>query len=215
MPPYLDMAASLASPKRTVGDLLGALPDLVTGIACIIVWVSPFAFGQDAVKTVVLMMVMEFMTVHATGFFTSIAFNDSTPPHKRLASMVGMLCFYGIFVAVFAYSFQAWWPVWVFAWLALSKGLWIFILPRDRAAEKERQLKAWVFSTVTYIAAVFAGLMLPLPELGITDALQPQLGLSGSGEWIEHPHVAVASMALYYFATAWFKWKSSGRRITA
>ncbi len=207
------MAASLASPKRTVGDLLGALPDLVTGIACIIVWVSPFAFGHDAVKTVVLMMLMEFLIVHGTGFFSSIVFTDNVPPLKRLTSMAGMLCFYGIFVATLAYSFEAWWPVWVFAWLVIGKAMWLFTNPRDRAAEKARQMKAWAFSTTAYLFAVFLGLMLPLPELGITSALQPQLGLSGSGEWIEHPHVAVASMAIYYCATAWFKWKISGRLI--
>lgn len=203
------MAAYPASPIQTVGRVFGVLPDLLTGIACIIVWISPFAFGQDAVKTVVLMMLMEFLIVHGTGFFTSIAFSDSTPSGKRVLGMLGMLCFYGIFVAAFAYSFKAWWPVWVFAWLVLSKALWIFINPRDRAAEKDRQMKAWGFSTTVYLAAVFLGLMLPLPELGIRSSLQPQLGLSGSGEWIEHPHVAVASMAIYYFGIVWIKWKFS------
>ena len=204
------MAVSHASPIHTIGRAFGVLPDLLTGIGCVIVWISPFAFGQDAVKTVVLMMLMEFLIVHGTGFFTGIVFTDDVPPRKRLLSMAGMLCFYGIFVAAFAYSFQAWWPVWMFAWLVIGKAVWIFINPRDRAAEKERQMKAWVFSTIAYLAVVFMGLMLPLPELGITSALQPQLGLSGSGEWIEHPHIAVAGMAFYYFAMGWYKWRTSG-----
>ncbi|MEO6227829.1 MAG: hypothetical protein ABIO61_08275 [Thermomonas sp.] len=205
------MTVSLASQPRLLGRVLGAVPDLLTGIACVIVWISPFTFGQDAVKTVVLMTLMEFLIVHGTGFFTGIAFSDSIPPRKRLLGMAGMLCFYGVFVAAWAYTFKAWWPVWVFAWLVIGKAMWIFINPRDRAAEKDRQIKAWAFSTAAYLVAVFMGLMLPLPELGITSALQPQLGLSGSGEWVEHPHVAVASMAIYYFANARFKWWSSGR----
>ncbi|MEO6383445.1 MAG: hypothetical protein ABIO30_03175 [Thermomonas sp.] len=209
------MAASLASPPRTVGRILGMLPDLLTGIACVIVWVSPFTFGHDAVKTVVLMMLMEFLMVHGTGIFTGIAFMDDIPPRKRLLGMAGLLCFYAMFVAAFVVSFKAWWPVWVFAWLAVSKALWIFISPRDRDAEMDRQMKAWAFSTAAYLAAVFMGVMLPVPELGITSALQPQLGLSGGGEWIEHPHIAVAGMAFYYFVTAWFKWWSSGRVATA
>jgi cobalamin synthase len=122
-----------------------------------------------------------------------------------------LLLFYALFIAAIALSFEEWWPVWVFAWLMVSKALWIFIAPRDRAAEMERQMKAWAFSTVAYLAAVFLTLVLPIPELGITASIQPELGLSGGGEWIDHPHIAVAGMAFYYFANAWFKWWSGGR----
>lgn len=205
------MAALLALPTRIIGRVFGALPDLLTAIGCVIVWISPFTFGHDAVKTVVLMMLMEFLLVHGTGFFTGVAFIDDMSRIKRLGMMAGLLVFYAMFIAAFALSFKAWWPVWVFAWLAMSKALWIFIAPRDRAAEMDRQMKAWAFSTAAYLAAVFLTLMLPIPELGITASIQPQLGLSGGGEWIEHPHIAVAGMAFYYFVIAGFKWWCSGR----
>lgn len=205
------MTTLLAPTPRLPGRVFSALPDLLTAIACMVVWISPMTFGQDAVKTVVLMMLMEFLMVHGTGFFTGIAFMDNVKPAKRLLGMAGLLCFYAMFVAAFAFSFKAWWPVWVFAWLAISKALWIFINPRDRDAEMDRQMKSWAFSTAAYLAAVFATLMLPIPELGITASIRPELGLSGSGEWIEHPHIAVAGMAFYYFAIAGFKWWSSGR----
>lgn len=196
---------------RLLGRVLGTLPDLLTAIACMVVWISPFTFGQDAVKTVVLMMLMEFLIVHGTGFFTGIAFMEQMSRFKRLGMMGGLLLFYALFIAAFAISFKAWWPVWVFAWLVASKALWIFIAPRDREAEMERQMKAWAFSTAAYLAAVFVTLMLPMPELGITASIRPELGLSGSGEWIDHPHIAVAAMAFYYFAIAAFKWWSGGR----
>ena len=205
------MATLLASTPRLLGRVFSVLPDLLTALACMVVWISPMTFGPDAVKTVVLMMLMEFLMVHGTGFFTGIAFMDDAPPRKRLLGMLGLLCFYALFVGAFAFSFKAWWPVWVFAWLAISKALWIFVAPRDRAAEMDRQMKSWAFSTAAYLAAVFTTLMLPIPELGITASIQPELGLSGGGEWIDHPHIAVAGMALYYFAIAGFKWWSSGR----
>ena len=205
------MATLPASNPRLLGRLFSILPDLLTAIACMVVWISPMTFGQDAVKTVVLMMLMEFLLVHGTGFFTGVAFMDNLSRMKRLGLMAGLLVFYAMFIAAFAFSFKAWWPVWVFAWLAISKGLWIFIAPRDRAAEMDRQMKAWAFSTAAYLAAVFVTVMLPIPELGITASIQPELGLSGGGEWIEHPHIAVAGMAFYYFAIAGFKWWCSGR----
>ena len=194
------------SPVARIARIAGSVPDVLTGLACLVVWMFPFAFGAGAVKTVVLMMLMEFLLVHGTAFFTGIAFTDSLSKHKRLLSMLGLLCFYALFVAAFAFSFDAWWPVWVFLWLVLSKAAWIFLDPRDRAVEQDRQMKAWAFSVAAYLGAVFAGLMLPLPRLGLTPDVLPQLGLPGSGEWIERPHTAVAAMAMYYFASAWFKW---------
>lgn len=205
------VSPTVVHPLPRAGRLLGALPDLITGIACIVVWVAPFALGDGAVKTVVLMMLMEFLLVHGTGFFSIVAFMDDVSRGKRVLGMLGLLSFYGLFVAAFAWSFRAWWPVAVFLWLVLGKATWIFSAPRDRAAEMQRQLKAWVFSVVIYLAAVFGGVMLPLPRLGITEAIVPRLGLPGSGEWIERPHIAVAGMAFYFLACAWFKWVRSIR----
>jgi hypothetical protein len=200
------MSLAAASPTARIARLIGALPDALTGCACLVVWVAPLALGQGAVKTVVLMMLMEFLLVHGTGFFTAIVFADGMSKAKRLLMMAGLLCFYGLFVAAFCFAFEAWWPVWMFLWLVLSKAAWVFLSGRDRVQEAQRQLQAWAFSTAAYICAVFAGLLLPLPRLGLTEAAVAQLGLPGSGEWVERPHTAVAGMALYYFANAWFKW---------
>ena len=197
--------AVIAMPGRRAGRLLGALPDALTGIACVVVWIAPFAFGQGAVKTVVLMMLMEFLLVHGTGFFTAIAFMDDVSRGKRLLMMLGLLAFYATFIAAFAWMFRAWWPVWVFAWLVIAKATWVFSTPVGRGEEVNRQMVTWAFSVVAYLAAVFGGVFLPVPELGITADIVPTLGLPGGGEWVERPHTAVAGMAFYYFAIAAFK----------
>lgn len=209
------MPPATASPTPRTVRLIGALPDMLTGLACVVVWLFPFAFGPDAVKTIVLMMLMEFVLVHGTGFFTGIVFADRLAKVQRLLLMAGLLCFYSLFVAAFCMHFKAWWPVWMFLWLVLSKVAWIFLSSRDRSREAHRQMQAWAFSTVAYIGAVFAGLLLPLPRLGLGADVVAQLGLPGSGEWIERPHTAVAGMALYYFANAWFKWFTDRPRTAA
>lgn len=203
------MPVPLPTLPPSIARALSALPDFATALACVVVWVSPFAFGPGAVRTIVLMMLMEFLLVHGTAFFTAIAFNDAIGKRKRLLAMLGMLCFYALFVAAFAFSFKAWWPAWVFLWLVASKAAWIFLDPRDRDAERERQMKAWGFSVVAYLGAVFATLVLPWPRLGLTPDVVARLDLPGSGEWIQRPHTAVAAMALYYFANAWFKWRTA------
>jgi len=200
-----------ARPGIPGGRLLGALPDILTGIACVIVWVSPFAFGQDAVKTVVLMMLMEFLLVHGTGFFTVVAFSDDLSRGKRVLAMLGLLAFYAMFVAVFAWMFHTWWPAWVFAWLVVAKGAWIFSAPRGREEEMQRQITTWAFSVLAYLAAVFGGVVLPLPQFGLTPDVVSTLGLPGGGEWMERPHTAVSGMAFYYFAIAAFKLWRGGK----
>jgi hypothetical protein len=65
----------------------------------------------------------------------------------------------------------------------------------------------WALQVVAYLAAVFATVLLPIPRLGITEAIQPQLGLTGSGLWVEHPQTVVVSGALYFGLLAWAKWK--------
>jgi hypothetical protein len=197
-------------PLPRYARVFGALPDAITAAACLAVWIAPLAFGLGAVKTVVLMMLMEFLLVHGAGFFTVVAFMDDMTKPMRLLAMGGLLLFYALFVGVFAGLFHAWWPVWVFLWLAIAKAAWIFSAPRDRAGEMNRQMTAWAFSVAAYLAAVFAGLMLPVPRLGIHADLVPSLGLPGSGEWMERPHVAVASMTFYYLALAAFKYWRGG-----
>lgn len=50
------MSIVLASTPRWLGRVLGILPDRLTTIACRVVWISPTTLGQDAVKTVLLLM---------------------------------------------------------------------------------------------------------------------------------------------------------------
>ena len=76
---------------------------------------------------------------------------------------------------------------------------------RPDARETNRQVGTWAFSVVAYLAAVFGGVVLPLPPLGLTPEVVAGLELPGGGEWIERPHTAVAGMAFYFFALAAFK----------
>ncbi len=201
-----------ASPSWT--RLLSAFPDALTAGGCLIVWIAPFALGADAVKTVLLMMLMEFILVHATGFFTAIAAPGTTGRIQRIAMLLGLTLFYMLFVGVFAYQFRAWWPVTVFLWLVVGKIAWVFVNPRGREDEMGRQMMAWAFSVAAYLGAVFAGLFLPLPRLGLDAATVASLHLPANGEWIEHPHTAVSAAVLYYAALATFKgW--GGRLSTA
>ena len=64
----------------------------------------------------------------------------------------------------------------------------------------------WGLSVAAYLAAVFAGVMLPLPRLGLSGDIVPLLGLPGGGLWVEQPHTVIASGTIYFSLLAWAKW---------
>ena len=67
------------------------LPDAITALWCLWAWIHPLAFGPETVKCVVLMMLMEFILLNATGFFTVIPFMLDLGRSVRLG-MLAMLC---------------------------------------------------------------------------------------------------------------------------
>ena len=185
--------------------LLSASPDALTACGCLLVWISPRALGPDSVTSVLLMMMMEFILVHATGFFTVIAAPDGSRPLRRIAMLAGMSLVYMLFVGVWAWAFHSWWPVFVFGWLVVGKVAWIFANPRSTPDETGRQMVTWAYSVVAYLGGVFGGLFLPLPRLGLDDATVASLHITMKGEWMEHPHTAIAGAVIYYAALALYK----------
>lgn len=186
--------------------------DIVSGLACLVVWIAPLAFGADAVKTVVAMMVMEFVLVHGAGFFAVIPSMADMKRWQRAAATLGLAAFYLLFVLAICLGFGQWWPLLVFAWLVGGKLLWIAGGKVADEREVHRQVGTWAFSVVVYMAAVFGGVMLPLPYLGLAPEVVAGLQLPGGGEWIERPHTAVAGMAFYFLALAAFKALLARRR---
>lgn len=210
-----DIETPSAAPNRisnVVDMLLAGAPDAVTSVWCLGVWLDPLALGADAVKGVVLMMLMEFILLNATGFFTAIPFMLDLGRRTRIAMLLGLCAIYLALVAAFALPFHALWPFFAFGWLAFGKLVWVV---RNRRANDDEQLwlmGAWAFSVAAYLGAVGAGVTLHLPTLGIVPAIVSSLHLPGGGEWVATPHKAVAAAVFYFAALAVFKWLHAALR---
>ncbi len=192
-------------------DIANALPDALTTSGCLVAWVVPFVFGPETIKAIVLTLLLEFLLIHSTAFLMNALYDSSRSPASRVMSFGAVGLGYLLLVAAFALLFGAWWPILAFAWLSAAKLPWILAPRNGRELEQERQRQRdyWAFSLGTYIIAVLAGVMLPLPALGLNPEVVASLDLPGKGIWVEHPQSAVVSMALYYAASAWFKWHGS------
>ncbi len=192
--------------SRSVDTLLAGVPDAVTSCWCLMVWMDPLAASTDAVKGVVLMMLMEFILLNATGFFTAIPFMIDLGRSTRVAMLLGLSALYLLLVAGFALPFHALWPFFAFGWLAFGKVIWVLRNRRVNGNDQMWLMGAWAFSVAAYLGAVGAGLTMHLPTLGIVPAIVPSLHMPGGGEWMETPHKAVAAGVFYFAALALFKW---------
>ena len=196
-----------AAASSQFGRALAALPDALTAGAYAWAWLQPLRFGDDVVKTLMLVMLMEFLVVHSGGFLGVTVLSDGfTRVHKSL-SILGFGCFYLLFAVAFSLAFHAWWPVFTFLWLLGSRFALVWLSPLPRQDEVGRQMSLWALSVAAYLAAVFAGVLLPLPSLGLSAGVMPKLALEGGGLWIEKPWTVLASGLLYFSAMAWSKWR--------
>lgn len=195
------------TPRSPSVRLLAALPDGVSAAFFLSVWLSPLALGSGAVKTALLMMLVEFVLLHASVALGQIAVAQGRSRRIRLGAVLGFAAVYLSFVAAFCIAFEAWWPIPVFLCLMVSK---LAVIMDRRAPPTEQQLRmqsAWAIAVMAYLAGAFLSVFAPIPRLGMTTSLQPLFDLPGSGHWVADPHTVVAFGTFYFGLQAWSRWR--------
>lgn len=195
----------LPLPKPALLRALSALPDAVTAGVFVVLWAAPFALGESGVRNGMLLMLVEFVLIHATAMMgATVEARSGRSAKIRLLLGFGLL--YAVFIGAFAFAFREWWPVYAFGWLLLAKLVRLFGTADSDDARWQRH-SDWALTCMLYLGGAFATLFLPLPRLGITREIQPQLGIEGGGEWVQNPHVVIAFGALYFGVLAWARWR--------
>jgi hypothetical protein len=188
--------------------IVSALPDFAFAAVFLITWLSPDAFGAQTVNRLLLVMLLEFISIHSAAFMGTVAVRPAVP-WRRALGIVGLGVFYSLFAGAFAIIFRTWWPLGAF-WLQTGNRL-LGVLGGSTAGSEQAFLKAsWLASMLLYILCCFATSFLPLPALGITPSVIERLHLPGSGLWISAPYRVLAFGVLYYGLTAW--WELVGQR---
>lgn len=188
--------------SRSLAGVASALPDALTAGFFLVVWLWPLRFGTDAVKTAILIMIVEFLTVHASGLLGGVVLSPGRSRGTRLKVLAGVGVVYLLFVIVFVLIFQQWWPLLVFGWLLLAKFSRVLSGTVAATGDAAIQIALWVASGIFYLLGVLLTVLLPLPRLGVTAAVVSGLDLPGSGIWVEEPHRLLAFGFLYFAALA-------------
>ncbi|MGE0876412.1 MAG: hypothetical protein AB7O31_17250 [Burkholderiales bacterium] len=206
-PTAMAEAAQIDKPSPTrqrLAILVAAVPALLLAAQFAHVLVAPLAGNnrQWAVDAVVLML-LEFFMVHA-GFMSLAAMAGER--RWRVGIAVGLGVFYLLFVAMFAYVFDA---------LAMAAVVAVLLAGRLGGAalggpgEMTSRIIGSVVGVVFYLGAVTvtAGPE-SFPAFGFTPEvireLRPAFG-STSGLWVEEPHRAVAGAAAYFLMLGLFE----------
>ncbi len=196
-----------APPARSMERAFGALPDALTALYFLSLWLFPLLFGPHAVRNGMLLMLVEFLLLHASIFLGNTAFSPGMPRAKKARRMGGFAVLYGLFVGAWAFAFQAWWPLLAFGWLLAIKFCGVFGRDADNAVRLQRLHNAWAIGALVYIGGVVLTSLLWVPRLGITPEVQAQFGLPGGGLWVEQPQKVIAFGFLYFGALALSKWR--------
>lgn len=187
--------------------LLRALPDAISVGFFLAVWFAPRTMGLDTVKTGLLIMLVEFVLVHASGFLGHAVYAEGVSAARKLRTLAGFALFYGLFIGAWALAFSSWLPLVLFAWLLVGKATVALARSRPTAEHVERVRSDWALAAMAYLGGVFATVILPVPQFGITSAVRADLDLPGSGHWISHPESVIAFGALYFGFMAYAKWR--------
>lgn len=186
---------------------LNALPDATIAAWFAVLWFAPLAFGPGAVGNALLVMLVEFLVVHGSGFLGVAALATDTSRRRKLALIGGFTLFYLLFVSAFAFSFGEWWPFLAFGWLALGKVLVVIDQRAPGPVRQQRMMTGWALSALAYVLGAFATVMLPLPRLGLNPGVVSDLGLPGGGLWVDQPHTVMAFGTGYFAVLALSKWR--------
>ncbi len=196
--------------RNVLPRLLAGLPDAVTAALFLITWIDPSIPGPEYVKNLMLVMLIEFIVMHSSAFYSVIASDNGGPRIKRSLCLTGLSVFYLAFVAAFAFLFDSTWPLFAFAWLFISRFIHLWVNPAQSGAEAGRMMTLWSTSALTYLTGAIATVTLPLPEFGITPDVIRSMHLPGSGEWVDRPYTVLAFGTLYFSVQAWVKYALSG-----
>jgi len=193
------------APTTTFGRVGGALPEAISAGFFLAAWLMPAVIGAHWIKTMMLVLLFEFISIHSSAFMIGISEQKGLSRAKRTLAMLGLGVLYLGFAAAFSAIFDDWWPIAAFLWLLVGKiiGLWQHA---DKALDYGKMV--WAASTLFFILAVVIGAVIPFPALMITDEIRAQAAIPGNGLWVDNPQRMLASGVLYFGALTWLKLKA-------
>lgn len=188
---------------RSIARAFVPLPDALTAIACFCAWWAPLALPVDLLRSMALIIVIEFLTIHAAVMVPLCAFFVRGRPGMALAMGLASAV-YALMALGASLALDTWWPSLFFVWLLASR----YALPIWTGREGDEvidQGQLWLVSTLLWLGLAFPAMLLPLPAPGWDADVQRLAGLPGTGVWAAEPQRLLAFAGAYFALLALFK----------
>ncbi len=179
------------------------MPNIIMSLAFFVTWIAPTALGDNMLRYSMTVMMLEFVTIHSAAFMGWALFADNGPVKKTLW-VIALGCFYSIFVYALSAENGEWWPLAAFWILILNRLLTILTGGEESNARLGVLMASWVWSLLSFFAAVLLTVLVPLPAFGWTEGVRAMLATRGSGLWIDEPQTLMAAGFLYFLSSALF-----------
>ncbi len=194
------------SAEHPIGRAVAAVPDAANAVFFAWVWLFPLSVGAGWVKSLMIVMLLEFLVVHSSGFIGMTVVDPGKSRKLKAGVIAGFGAFYLLFAGAFSLAFGEWWPLAAFGWLLVGKFALVLFAPVPGAQERARQGYLMATSLAGYVGGVFLTSLLPMPQLGVDDAVRAAAGIPGSGLWVDEPERVLAFGVLYFGLMAWARW---------
>lgn len=176
-----------------IGAVAAAVPTLMMARKLNSVWRDPLAGDNSSwVRYGVGIFVMEFIILHSgVGMAAAMGANAASP----FLPVLGLGALYTLFALAIGFGFKT--PGLTVNFIMLMAGRAVSASLFLRDADIKLLVVHSGVGMALYVLCVFVGFV--LPERGMKEAVvRPFLGDCGSGEWIDHPHMAVGGGAVYF-----------------
>ncbi|NND03868.1 MAG: hypothetical protein HKN91_13890 [Acidimicrobiia bacterium] len=183
--------------KAAIGKIISATFDLALAAVFFITWTNPGSSLARPVEFMVLLMLIEFITVHSSAMLGSTWAGEESRS-VRLRTVGVMTGLYALLVGAFSAGFGTWVPFIGFWVLSANRLLSMLIDGKPGPEAKKEAERSWARSVALYLFGAFGTTFLPVPRLGLTLDAMTDIDVAGSGVWVEEPWRVLA------FGTAYF-----------
>ena len=180
-----------------LGRIVSAAFDLALAGLFLVTWLNPDSSIARPVEWMLLLMLLEFITVHSSAMLGSI-WASAEPFDKRLRTIGLLTLMYALFVGGFSAGFGTWAPFIGF-WVLSANRLFAMVVGGRPGPEAKRAAERfWARSVFLFVVGAFATTFVPVPRLGLTPTVMDGLDIAGSGLWVSEPWRVLAFGVFYY-----------------
>lgn len=180
---------------RLLFALAGGVPVLAIAGVLVVIWVEPGRIAQGQwLKLGAMMVMIEFLLLHS-GAFMAVGPAVCSKRWQQVAWFIAFTLVYGIFFTGMAYWIGQAYVAWLLAGVLVSRLLTLVVLHDIRGTILMLQRSA--VGMMVLVLTMFL-VLIPFPELGITEAIRYDAFGRADDILTEHPQRFLVWGASYY-----------------